>query len=124
MNSPDISSLLSGVLKDPEMLSKIMGVAANLSSSGIFSELKNESIPTESEPRSENTVSQANASGASVFSDPKRNESSFKDSAEKRRALLYALKPFLGEKRRDKIDFILKVLALLDAADSFNKPKK
>ena len=57
-----------------------------------------------------------------VFS--KKTERSFNDSSEKRRALLCALKPFFSEKRRDKIDFILKVLALLDAADSFNKPKK
>lgn len=121
MNSPDFSSIISGVLGNPEALSKIMGVAANLSASGIFGDSKNESIPADSTPQED--TSTKNESSEPVFFH-KGKEDSFQDSAEKRRALLYALKPFLGEKRREKIDFILKVLALLDAADSFNKPKK
>lgn len=122
MSSPDISSVISGVLKDPEMLSRIMGVAANLSASGIFGDSKSESIPTESEPKAENAPLSHDSAPREDLST--KNERSFNDSSEKRRALLCALKPFFSEKRRDKIDFILKVLALLDAADSFNKPKK
>ena len=113
MNSPDISTLLSGVLSNPEMLSKIMGVASTLSSSGIL------------EGNSDNKTENQKAEEVHAEHVPEHIQKSGKNSedAEKRRALLYALKPFLGEKRREKIDFILKVLALLDAAESFNKSR-
>ena len=141
MNSPDFSSIISGILSKPEMLSGIINAVSTISSSLPSApapesekphkkddQLKNEVAPAEE-------IAEAIPSAAmlgSLFapsnadSEPqkdKRNGDSIHHMPDNRRALLYALKPYLGDKRQDKIDFILKVLTLLEAAESFNKIK-
>ena len=143
MNSPDFSSLISGILSNPEMLSGIMNAVSALGSSPLGSILqgpKGTSLPnnTQSEGSDGESYTASDAEhppAAQSFSQPptQKNEDSppkdfpalhSRQSSQDRRALLYALKPFLGEKRGEKIDFILKVLALLDAAEGFNKFKQ
>lgn len=140
MSTPDLSSIISGVLSNPEMLSGIMNAVSALGSSGIGSILQNtpksnnDPPPTDSS-RADRPAEPPQSSVLEAFahrgSDAEGGISSkdlppspLGNSSKERRALLYALKPFLGEKRGEKIDFILKVLALLDTAESFNKFKQ
>jgi hypothetical protein len=143
MNSPDFSSLISGILSNPEMLSGIMNAVSALGSSPLGSILQASKNPpptndTQKEDSDNDLFNNRDTtlSPASQSVPPshrqKHNASDQKDAppspprqnSQDRQALLYALKPFLGEKRGEKIDFILKVLALLDAADGFNKFKQ
>lgn len=144
MSSPDFSSIISGILSNPEMLSGIMNTVSALSSSGIGailqgSQKNSNDTPVQQSANYDDQSNQGPSEGAppvidTLFED-RQNKSDEKpygspnytsphNSSSQRRALLYALKPFLGEKRGEKIDFILKVLALLDAAEGFNKFKQ
>ena len=117
MSSPDFSSLISGILSNPEMLSGIMNAVSALGS------LSPKAPENDAAPQNESHVDAPQGQlpfESKINAQPTAAKSG---SSGDRRALLHALKPFLGEKRGEKIDFILKVLALLDAAEGFNKFK-
>ena len=140
MNSPDLQSLISGVLANPDMLQKIMTVASSLTSTkpeGDILESNVNAPPKQvssastpiNTPSNENDIFSnlplLNALGSEKRSDPAHSSDlgASKSSSQCRQSFLCALKPFLSEKRQEKIDFILKVLVLLDAAEGFNKFK-
>ena len=140
MNSPDLQSLISGVLANPDMLQKIMTVASSLTSANPdveqskssahvpFEQASNQSPPSNSQGNETDIFSHLpllNALGSEKGSAPERSgdHGASKSSSQCRQSFLCALKPFLIEKRQEKIDFILKVLVLLDAAEGFNKSR-
>ena len=95
MDTGDLSSLISGVTSDPEMMKKLMGMVSTFSQS-------QETPKDNSEQKNP-----AQVSGSSV-------------EASNRRRLISALKPYLNEERRDKADKLLGLLSLLELTRSQN----
>lgn len=124
MDSNDISGALSKLLEDPDALAKAMTLASSLMGSMPPSESKSapdesgesvggtapEAVPTGSTPDAAGTVGQtpsltaiADMLGGASKSDP-------------RCALLYALRPYMGHGRAEKIDTLVNMLRLADLA--------
>lgn len=112
----DVSSRLKDILGDPGSMEKIRNLAAMLGSSGGESEQEN-SHPPKEEPehtRKEPTVPGADAELmrtvmrlAPLLSHARQENDSTR--------LLRALRPFLSEKRRKKLDEALRLLQLARA---------
>lgn len=103
MDANGISSILSGVMSNPEMMSKLQGIL--------------------SDPQAMQTISKA-ASGFGLQNDkPKEEPHEYEppqkqknSDAQNRAALIAALKPYLNEERRDKADKLLSLLSLLSVS--------
>ena len=106
----DISKLLSGIMSDPETLSKVMNLA---------SELKNQSGKPQSEPAFDRQ--ETNAGGIDLSKLTGALGGSFGDERAKNRVkLLSALKPYMQDSRSEKIDFIIKMLGVLEAVKTLS----
>ena len=96
MNSDiDISELFSKAMENPEMLARAAEIAKSLSGSGLFSKDDKKS-GTDSKPREE-----------------KKDPLPIKGE---RIQLLEALKPFVSEDKRDKIDMVIKLMKIASLA--------
>ena len=96
MNSDiDISELFSKAMENPEMLARAAEIAKSLSGSGLFSK-DDEKSGTDSKPREE-----------------KKDPLPIKGE---RIQLLEALKPFVSEDKRDKIDMVIKLMKIASLA--------
>ena len=96
MNSDiDISELFSKAMENPEMLARAAEIAKSLSGSGLFSK-DDEKSGTDSRPREE-----------------KKEPLPIKGD---RIQLLEALKPFVREDKRDKIDMVIKLMKIASLA--------
>ena len=100
-NGLDFSKILKMVTENPAMLQTAMSFAGKLKDNIGPS-------PAQNVPEPETVQS-------SVSNLPVKTESS---AREDERRLLLALRPYLGKTRQDKIDFILKILQLLELAGS------
>ena len=122
-NGFDIANL-QRLTEDPEFMSKAMNIASMLSKTDMFKNLGNmqnngdfngtlNRVQTENDP--------LQTSSLPGFSTP---ENSMRTSAgrpsgthEQRIKLLEAMRPFVPEDRRNKIDFIIKLLGLMQVAN-------
>ena len=110
--SGDISEIITKMLGDPENLSKVMSMVGALSASGMTVGLPpekekihvEENLPPkkESEPR-------GGEKEKICSSRPKINQCD-------RIRLLEAMRPFLGDEKRAKLDTVIKLLGLAEAA--------
>ena len=91
---PDLSKIVSLIMENPELISKIQGLA------------KGDEEKAE-EPKKEATVEPVAA--ASAIPDVPRH-----DAREKRNRLLYAMKPYLSSERAKAIDSMMSVADILD----------
>ncbi len=73
---------------------------------------------------SSDSSSSQNEQGKERERENERERTSESRASRDRTALLYALRPYLGEKRREKMDFILKVMGILNAVSTLNNGKK
>ncbi len=137
-NMGDMGSMLSKLLEDPESLGKVMSIASTLSASGALNGISfgssgekdgHESRKTlQNEERSQETLrrepSQNDGREKQNYPDTKYAENSGRkhtSSGNKikscdRIRLLEAMRPFLSEDKRDKLEVVIKILGLADAA--------
>ena len=122
----DMSALISGMLSDPEMLSKAMNIAKGLASSGVLSSFladdgKGDAVSVSAEGEKHSS------GGEAVSQSLERQDNDGGRGGEKKRkkpgnaeriALLYALKPYLSEDKCEKIELIIKLMSVFDAAHS------
>lgn len=101
MDTNNLSNILSGVMSNPEMMSKLQGIL--------------------SDPAAMNSIKNA-VSGISGTLEPQRDEGTAmpvhadNDEAKNRARLISALKPYLSEERREKADKLLSLLTLLSVS--------
>ena len=113
MNNGDINDMLGRVLQNPDALSGIMKIAQNI---------KSNSDGTASSPQrdddggSDRTPELPEGQIREVLA--RADFSRFHD--ENRTRLLTALKPYLGKGRREKVDYILNILRLMELAGAAN----
>ena len=114
MSEPNLNDILSGgglssLLQNPEVMSKLPRIMEALGP--VISEMKAEgsggegaasTVKDEAEPQKELPVQ-------SLLSAPKKDSPS-----SRRRALLMALAPYLSDNRREAMDYMGKVLSLID----------
>ena len=111
----DISNILSGMLSDPEMLSKAMNIAKGLASSGVLSSF----MP--SDGREEGAGERTEEKSTPIPSDRSEggqggDERKKKPGNAERIALLLALKPYVIEEKRERLELIIKLMSVFDAA--------
>lgn len=108
MEQSDISSLLAGVMSNPEIMSKLSGVLSDPEAIKSISGAVSAMAPKEE--KKEEAPSLANLHQS--------------NDAKNRARLISALKPYLNEDRRDKADKLLGLLSILELTGSaglFNK---
>lgn len=121
-NTPDIGEMITKMLSDPESLGKVMNMVSALSASGSLGGVspevpKEEKSPPkhESAPRDRETYDSHEAHASIKMQEtpcrdrPKINQCD-------RIRLLEAMRPFLGEDKRVKLDMVIKLLGLAEAA--------
>ncbi len=107
MQDFDISGALGKALENPEMLSKAMEIAKTLSDTGLLSSLGPKSSESSNDSEKDKEVfSKRESSSQNVK----------KDSGKDRLLLLEALKPYVREDRRDKIDLVIKIMRIAEFA--------
>lgn len=141
--SPDITSMLGSLLSDPQMLSKVIGMASTLKESGLFDALagKGDDSDNEKDYVKEDEITDSEASddkrpddrgGDDDKGNPDNGEGSGKskaqggffekNSAERNRiALISALKPYLSQEKREKAEMLLTILGILGSVSAFRK---
>ena len=110
MDANNISSLLSGVMSDPEMMSKLQGILSDPDAMKTISTAVSGMGVQNQKPKEEQPLISSNA----------RHNS----EAANRAALICALKPYLNEERRDKADKLLSLLNLLSVSGVLGKLKQ
>lgn len=148
MNNGDLNDMLGRVLQNPEALSGIMKLAQGLRNNGEQNSSpapqqaqNSQQSQTPLRPRTSEGVPSAQGQGPSEDQDLQPSESTmdspdvpvgnFRDIAgpqlsrlfnhdENRTRLLIALKPYLGKNRREKVDYIMSILQLMELAGTAN----
>lgn len=123
MDNNDISGALAKMLEDPEALSKAMSIAKSLmgnmpdtapSDAAQTSENENIAVPAAAQPSEEKASADASA-GPSLAAIAQLLGAGG-NKGDPRCALLYALKPYMGHGRAEKIDTLVNMLRLADLA--------
>ncbi len=137
-NMGDMGSVIAKMLEDPEALGKVMSLAGTLSSSGLLGGLGiGDNSDNSSEPKQQafqetsNTVNESSnkyevkntASNPLESNIPKNRENHENHGHSYRKIkscdrirLLEAMRPFLSDEKRDKLDVVIKIIGLADAA--------
>jgi hypothetical protein len=105
MEANDLSSMISALTSDPAMMSRVMGALSSLSA-GEGKDIR-ESAEQENHEAQESADIPVNA----VL----KTEPAEKSSVSDRKRLLYALKPYLNQSRREKADMLINIMSLLDS---------
>ncbi len=119
--SNDPAELLTGLMNDPKVMEKL---------SGIMADIQTVKAPTDGEASAESSLSDVLAnpelmaklpevisvlrpmvSGTSPSNGPRDSQ---KNAADRRLALLYALKPYLSDRRCEAIDYIARMSKMGD----------
>ncbi len=109
MNNGDFSEALKGILNDPEALSGVMKIAKNMmGQKPENSEEEDGDIREEEVLKKEETINRKESPPKTEYSNENRTK------------LLYALKPYLNESRREKIDYILNIMKMIHLASDMN----
>lgn len=101
----DLSEKIRAVLSDPASMAKISAIASSLGVSGDTSEpSKEQEIPKEAEP---------------VLARP--SPPSLARGTDRNTALLCAIKPFLREEKRNKLDSLIRALSVAELISGLKK---
>jgi len=109
----DISSVLSGMLSNPEMLSRAMEMAKGLADSGVLS-----SLSASFGDKSDGDERDGSAAPAKARADGRAENSS------DRIALLRAIKPFVNEDKCEKIELVIKLIGAFEMLRGIGKGSK
>ena len=133
----DMGSVIAKMLEDPEALGKVMSLAGTLSSSGLLGGLGiGDNSESRSEPKQQAFQETNNtAHDGSKYEVKKTTQNPLESSLPKnhenhenhghsyrkikscdRIRLLEAMRPFLSDEKRDKLDVVIKIIGLADAA--------
>ena len=141
----DMGSMIAKMLEDPEALGKVMSIAGTLSSSGILNGLSLGDVSGDKEVPDDAESVQGSAQQALPPYEEKQaphlnNERSDRDHTDDKNIknhthtsrrvkacdrirLLEAMRPFLSDEKRDKLDVVIKIIGLADAAGGLYKGK-
>lgn len=125
MDGLNINGIVQGLLSNPEMMQSIMSLVGNLNDETLNSVTEGKHGEEKEQKAGEgfdlssiiSLIGNKEADNKAKGGSNGNNHPNHPCPAD-RKALLLALKPFLGSDRRDKIDFILNILSLLDVAES------
>ena len=107
MDQGNLSSILSGVMSDPDMMNRINGILSDPAAMQTLSGMLSGAGGTDKTQDKDKTDK-----GVSMPTVTQSSES------RNRALLISALKPYLNEDRRDKADKLLGLLTLLDMSGS------
>jgi hypothetical protein len=136
-NMGDMGSMIAKMLEDPEALGRVMSLAGTLSSSGLLGGLSlGDNAQEGSAPEQKSfQETNSNVNDSSKYEVKKTAPNLFESNTQKnhenhenhghsprrikssdRIRLLEAMRPFLTEEKRDKLDVVIKIIGLADAA--------
>ena len=119
VGSGDIGEILTKMLSDPESLGKVMNMVGALSASGALGGLSHETPKNGDVPPKTEEVSHSREK-ETAFVPPKKQEIPCKERPKinqcDRIRLLEAMRPFLSDEKRVKLDTVIKLLGLAEAA--------
>ncbi|MBQ3100753.1 MAG: hypothetical protein IJC50_07165 [Clostridia bacterium] len=105
MEASDLSSMISALTSDPAMMSRVMGALSTLSQGA-----QNDIPEPADQAFAENTESEEVPVNAVL-----KPASAEKSTVSDRKRLLYALKPYLNQSRREKAEMLINIMTLLDS---------
>ena len=111
MEGNNLSSLLSGVMSNPEMMGKLQGILSDPEAMNSIKNAISGTTPASSEKETPKP-------GASLPLPPSLGQS---EEAKNRARLIAALKPYLNAERREKADKLLSLLSLLELSGGLGK---
>lgn len=127
VNTGDVGEMIAKMLSDPESLGKVMNMVSALSASGgAFGDtVKEDTVP----PKTEDTYQRDEPhSSLEASASARKSEKICHDRPKisqcDRIRLLEAMRPFLGEDKRAKLDMVIKLLGLAEAAGGFYSFKR
>lgn len=130
-NMGDMGPMLSKLLEDPQSLGKVMNIASALSSSGALSGLSFGNGGEKENGRIYSDAQNAHSESAAkqTYTEVNQGENSNRKQGHKIRPcdrirLLEAMRPFLSDDKRDKLEVVIKILGLADAAGGLYGIKK
>lgn len=118
MNSGDINEMLGRVLQNPEALGSIMKLAQGLMNGGGEGVAPQPQQSTQNAQNTPDTPDMPEGDMREAISKSELPRLFVHD--ENRTRLLAALKPYLGKSRREKVDYILNILRVMELAGSAN----
>lgn len=118
--SGDMGEAVARMLEDPETLGKIMNIAGALGGTlpTLGSQKKSEPVNDEKHEKDDHYRSEVAASGENMSGRHERVKTC------DRIRLLEAMRPFLSCEKRDKLDVVIKIIGLADAAGGLYGIKK
>ena len=105
METNDLSSMISALTSDPAMMSRVMGALSTLSQGS------QNDIPEPAEQVIAENTEPEEVPVSAVLKPTSAEKSSVSD----RKRLLYALKPYLNQNRREKAELLINIMSLLDS---------
>ena len=118
MDGLNINGMIQGILDNPQMMQSLMGLIGNLKTNIPDMNQADTTTDTDTTQKKEEDITSVISQLKENREDKQFRSSSHSPCASDRKALLLALRPFMGKDRQDKIDFILNILSLLDVAES------
>lgn len=113
--TPDLSAILKTVSQNPEMLTQAMQMAESLKDSGLLS-----GILSRQKDEKQDTEERAEPTGRETGGNEKPPGNS---RYQRHHALLLALRPYLSEERKERVDLLIRLLGILNAADQMGLSK-
>ena len=105
MEPSDLSSMISALTSDPAMMGRVMGALSALSQG------TQNDIPEQAEEAAVEGPEPDEVPVSAVLKPASAEKSSLSD----RKRLLYALKPYLNQNRREKAELLINIMSLLDS---------
>ena len=123
-NIGDMGAVLSRLMEDPESLGKVMNIASALSASGALGGMSPGNTSGAREPVSSDAdgsdvglqASVSASRGMSEANGTGRHTNTKRIRQCDRIRLLEAMRPFVSDDKRDKLEVVIKILGLADAA--------
>ena len=122
----DISAVMKTALENPEILAKAAGIAKELSNSGLLSLFGGFGDDAERKDAEKNIddgkIREKNENNDKESGSTPKKEESFENSLRQSRstkdriALLSALKPYVSDDKKGKIDLVIKLCRIMDIA--------
>ncbi len=137
-NMGDMGSMLSKLLEDPESLGKVMSIASTLSSSGALNGISLGNVGEKNGHEAQETLQNTERTKEALHREPMQNDgrekqtypdAKYDENSNRKRTssgrkirscdrirLLEAMRPFISDDKRDKLEVVIKILGLADAA--------
>ncbi len=132
--TPDFSAMIGKLLENPDTLKNAFAMAENLKKSGLLDNFLKDENPvallsdkgTEESQAHQNKEQGAYRQEKSAYTEEKSEKNAQpqkdgtgkgKESAQRRKQLLFALRSYMSQERKERIDTVLKILNLIEIAE-------